>query len=108
MYQAQDAYNDRYQKAYKAVVDAQTAYDSDPSEANAAALEKAQQTLSGMSEESDRCLLRQRSSMTPQRQSMTPSQDSRRISTTSLSLIETLLTLHTKNMIRLTTHTPTL
>ena len=57
MYQAQDAYNDRYQKAYKAVVDAQTAYDSDPSEANAAALEKAQQTLSGMSEESDPLLV---------------------------------------------------
>ena len=44
MYQAQDAYNDRYQKAYDAVVDAEIAYDSDPSEANAAALEKAQQT----------------------------------------------------------------
>ena len=53
MYQAQDAYDERYQKAYDAVVAAQEAYDSDPSEANAAALEAAQQTLSGMSEESD-------------------------------------------------------
>ena len=66
MYQAQDAYNDRYQKAYKAVVDAQTAYDDavkngisgDDLKPYEDTLTEAEKTLSGMSEESDPLLAR--------------------------------------------------
>ena len=65
MYQAQDAYNDRYQKAYKAVVDAQTAYDDavkngisgDALKPYEDTLTEAEKTLSGMSEESDPLLV---------------------------------------------------
>ena len=65
MYQAQDAYNDRYQKAYKAVVDAQTAYDDavkngksgDDLKPYEDKLTEAEKTLSGMSEESDPLLV---------------------------------------------------
>ncbi|MDD6089613.1 MAG: HlyD family efflux transporter periplasmic adaptor subunit [Candidatus Limivicinus sp.] len=57
LYAAQDAYNQRYQKAFDEVRACQEAYDNDPSEANAAALEAAQQKLSSMSEESDPLLV---------------------------------------------------
>ena len=65
MYQAQDAYNDRYQKAYKAVVDAQKAYDDavkngisgDDLKPYEDTLTEAEKTLSGMSEESDPLLV---------------------------------------------------
>ena len=65
MYQAQDAYDKRYQKAYAAVVDAQTAYDDavkngksgDDLKPYEDKLTEAEKTLSGMSEESDPLLV---------------------------------------------------
>lgn len=65
MYQAQDAYDKRYQKAYAAVVDAQTAYDDavkngksgDDLKPYEDTLTEAEKTLSGMSEESDPLLV---------------------------------------------------
>lgn len=65
MYQAQDAYDKRYQKAYAAVVDAQTDYDDavkngksgDDLKPYEDKLTEAEKTLSGMSEESDPLLV---------------------------------------------------
>lgn len=65
MYQAQDAYDKRYQKAYAAVVDAQTAYDDAVKNGKSGddlkpcedKLTEAEKTLSGMSEESDPLLV---------------------------------------------------